>query len=264
MTRRISRAKQTIKDSGIAFRMPAASAFGERLSAVLHVLYLIFNEGYAATSGAQLYRTDLSSEAIRLCRMLYRLLPDDAEVTGLLALMLLTDARRAARAGPSGEVVPMAEQDRSMWNQACIAEGVELVTRALRQGKPGAYQVQAAIAAVHDEAPSMAETDWAEIVALYDVLLQSTDNPVVQLNRAVAVGMAQGPTAGLRLVDQLQADARLAEDYRLHTVRAQLLEMAGALSPARESYLAAAERAPNLSQQRYLNNRAARLTAISP
>ena len=260
MTRRITRAKQTIKDSGIPFRMPAASDLGERLSAVLHVLYLIFNEGYASTSGASLYRTDLSSEAIRLCREVHRLQPDDPEVTGLLALMLLTDARRTARTGPNGELIPMAEQDRSRWNAHYIAEGVKLVTEALQQGKPGPYQLQAAIAAVHDEAPSMEATDWPQIVALYGVLLQVLSNPVVELNHAVAVGMAQGPQAGLRLVDKLETDARLAQDYRLYAVRAHLQEMAGDRPRARDSYVAAAQRAPNLAQQRYLHARAERLT----
>jgi predicted RNA polymerase sigma factor len=165
MTRRITRAKQTIKDSHVRFRMPAAAERSERLSAVLHVLYLIFNEGYASTSGTNLYRTDLSAEAIRLARTAYQLLPSDPEVAGLLALMLLTDARRAARADLHGELVPMAEQDRTLWNAAYIGEGVELVTQALRQGKPGPYQIQAAIAANHDEAPSIAATDWHEIVA---------------------------------------------------------------------------------------------------
>jgi RNA polymerase sigma factor (sigma-70 family) len=260
MTRRITRAKQTIKDSGLPFRMPAAAELGERLNAVLHVLYLIFNEGYASTSGANLYRTDLSSEAIRVSRAVHEQLPNDPEVTGLLALMLLTDARRAARAGPHGELIPMAEQDRSLWNAAAIAEGVTLVTEALRVGKPGQYQLQAAIAAVHDEAPSMDATDWTEIVALYEVLLQVANNPIVELNHAVAVGMAHGPRAGLQLIDKLQADSRVAEDYRLHAVRAHLLEMAGEIAYAHESYLAAAERAPNLAQQRYLYAQAARLT----
>src|SRR3981081_2535384 len=180
MTRRITRAKQTIKDSGVPFRMPAAAEVAERLNPVLHVLYLIFNEGYASTSGANLYRSDLSSEAIRVCRAVHEQLPNDAEGSGLLALMLLTDARRTARAGPNGELIPMAEQDRSLWNAAAIAEGVTLVTEALRVGKPGQYQLQAAIAAVHDEAPSMDATDWTEIVALYEAVLQVAENPVVE------------------------------------------------------------------------------------
>ena len=262
MTRRITRAKQTIKESGAPFRMPAAAERAERLRAVLHVLYLIFNEGYASTSGGSLYRTDLSSEAIRLCRAVHQMLPDDSEVGGLLALMLLTDARRAARAGPHDELIPMAEQDRALWNAAYIAEGIELVTDALKRGQPGQYQLQAAIAALHDEAPSVDATDWPQIVALYEVLLQAsaTKNPVVELNHAVAVGMARGPRAGLELIDKLGTDNTLAEDHRLHSVRAQLLEMAGDIERARESYLMAAERAPNLAQQRFLHSRAARLT----
>src|SRR5579859_3678429 len=261
MTRRITRAKQTIKTSQVPFRLPAAEERSARLSAVLHVLYLIFNEGYASTSGSNLYRADLSSEAIRLGRAAHQLLPNDPEVAGLLALMLLTDARRAARADLHGELVPMAEQDRTLWNNAYIREGIELVTQALRRGQPGPYQIQAAIAAVHDEAPSMAATDWHEIVALYEVLLRASDNPVVKLNQAVAVGMAQGPHAGLDLLGELQNDARLADDYRLHTVRAHLQEMAGDVTRARDSYLAAADRAPNLPQRRYLHARAARLAA---
>jgi RNA polymerase sigma factor (sigma-70 family) len=262
MVRRITRAKQSIKDSGIRFRMPDASEFGDRLSAVLHVLYLIFNEGYATTSGADLYRTDLSSEAIRLCRELHRMLPDDAEVAGLLSLMLLTDARRAARAGAHGELIPMAEQDRTLWNSAAIAEGTSLVTAALQRGTPGQYQIQAAIAALHDEAPSMDATDWLQIAALYEVLLEAAPNPVVQLNHAVAVAMAQGPYAGLSLLEGLEANAALAEDFRLHAVRAHLLEMAGDRPKAHEAYLAAANRAPNLAQQRYLNAQAARLARL--
>jgi len=259
MTRRITRAKQSIKDSGIPFRMPSVTDLDERLRAVLHVLYLIFNEGYAATSGPNLYRTDLSSEAIRLCRAVQQWRGDDPEVAGLLALMLLTEARRAARVSPSGELVPMAEQNRRLWNVAYIAEGVALVTSALQRGKPGPYQLQAAIAAVHDEAPSFEQTDWREIVALYEVLLQGPINPVVQLNHAAAVSMVQGAAAGLRLLDQLSVDARLVEDYRFHATRAHLYEMAGDLAGARGAYLAAAERAPNLTRKRYLNTQAARL-----
>jgi len=188
------------------------------------------------------------------------LLPNDPEVAGLLALMLLTDARRAARTGLHAELVPMAEQDRTLWNRAYISEGIELVTKALRRGSPGPYQIQAAIAAVHDEAPSMEATDWQEIVALYEVLLQASGNPVVELNHAVAVGMAQGPQAGLDLIGKLQNDSRLADDYRLDAVRAHLQEMAGDVERARDSYLAAADRAPNVPQRRYLHARAARLT----
>ncbi len=260
MTRRITRAKQSIKDSGIPFAMPSGRERAERLRAVLHVLYLIFNEGYVSTSGPSLDRGELAAEAIRLTRMVHRLLPGDSEVTGLLALMLLTDARRPARTGPAGELIPMAEQDRSLWNAATIAEGVALITDALPRGPTGPYQLQAAIAAIHDEAPSAEATDWPQITALYELLMQMSDNPVVALNHAVAVAMARGPQAGLDLLEELQADDRIAEDRRFHAVRAHLLEMAGNRAAARDSYLAAARRATNLSQQRYLHSRAARLT----
>ena len=239
--------------------MPAASEFEERFSVVLHVLYLISNEGYSATWGANLYRTDLSSEAIRLCRLVHHPVPDDAEVSGPLALMLLTDARRPARAGPMGELIPMAEQDRSRWNTAYISEGVALVTGALQSGKPGPYQIQAAIAALHDEASSFETTDWKQIVALYEVLLQSASKPVVKLNHAVAVGIAYGPRAGLAPIEKLEAEGTLAANYRLHAVRAHLEEMAGDLAQSCESYSAAAGLAPNLARQRYLNAQAARL-----
>jgi RNA polymerase sigma factor (sigma-70 family) len=260
MTRRISRAKQRIKDSGVPFALPPATERGQRLAAVLHVLYLIFNEGYASTAGPDLHRQELSAEAIRLARLVHRLLPDDAEVTGLLALMLLTDARRPARTGPDGSLVPMAEQDRSRWSAGAIAEGVALVTAALPRGPTGPYQLQAAIAAVHDEAPSAEATDWPQIVALYELLRRIADNPVVALNHAVAVAMVDGPRAGLDLLGALEADERIAEDRRLHAARAHLLELAGDRAGARDAYLAAARRAANLPQQRYLHARAARLT----
>jgi RNA polymerase sigma factor (sigma-70 family) len=259
MTRRISRAKQRIKDSGIPFGMPAGAERSQRLGAVLHVLYLIFNEGYASTSGPSLQRSDLSAEAIRLARMVHRLLPDDGEVAGLLALMLLTDARRPARTGPDGGLVPMAEQDRSLWNADHIAEGVALITEALPRGATGPYQLQAAIAAIHDEAASAEATDWPQIMALYELLMRTSDNPVVALNHAVAVAMVQGARAGLDLLGKLEADERIAEDHRLHAVRAHLLEMAGDRAAARDSYQAAAQRTTSLPQQRYLHARAARL-----
>jgi len=259
MTRRISRAKQRIRDSGIPFALPPAGERRERLGAVLHALYLIFNEGYASTSGPSLQRPELSAEAIRLARVVHRLLPGDGEVTGLLALMLLTDARRPARTGPEGELVPMGEQDRSRWDADRIAEGVALVTATLPQGPTGPYQLQAAIAAVHDEAPSAEATDWPQIVALYGLLRRLSDNPVVALNHAVAVAMARGPRAGLRLLGALEADERVADDHRLHAVRAHLLELAGDRAGARDAYLAAARRTTNLPQQRYLHDRAARL-----
>ena len=259
MTRRISRAKQRIKDSGIPFGMPLASERTERLGAVLHVLYLIFNEGFATTSGPSLQRTELSAEAIRLARMVHRLLPGDGEVAGLLALMLLTDARRPARTGPDGGLIPMDEQDRSLWNADAIAEGVALITEALPQGATGPYQLQAAIAAIHDEAPSAAATDWPQIMALYELLLRIADNPVVLLNHAVAVAMVRGPHVGLELLDELNADDRITGDHRLHAVRGHLLEMAGERAAARDSYLAAARQTTSLPQQRYLHAQAARL-----
>ena len=259
MTRRISRAKQRIKDSGIPFSMPPGGERTHRLGAVLHVLYLVFNEGYASTSGPRLQRGELTAEAIRLARMVHRVLPDDGEVTGLLALMLLTDARRPARTGPDGQLVPMAEQDRSRWDAGSIAEGVALITGALPQGATGPYQLQAAIAAVHDEAPSAEATDWPQILALYELLLRIADNPVVALNHAVAVAMVQGPHVGLDLLGKLEADERVAGDHRLHAVRAHLLEMAGDRVAARDAYLAAARRTTSLPQQRYLHAQAARL-----
>ncbi|MEV4840498.1 sigma-70 family RNA polymerase sigma factor [Nonomuraea sp. NPDC049486] len=259
MTRRITRAKRQIRESGIPFGLPPAAERAERLRAVLHVLYLIFNEGYASTSGPRLRRDELSAEAIRLTRVVRRLVPDDPEVTGLLALMLLTDARRPARTSPDGALVPMAEQDRDRWDAGLVAEGVALVSEALPRGPTGPYQLQAAIAAVHDEAPSAAETDWPQIVALYELLLRVSDTPVVRLNHTVAVAMARGPHEGLELLGELAADERIAGDHRTHAVRAHLLEMAGDRKAAREAYEEAARRAGSLPQQRYLNGRAARL-----
>jgi RNA polymerase sigma factor (sigma-70 family) len=264
MTRRITRAKQQIKDSGIPFRLPAPAERVERLTSVLHVLYLIFTEGYAATTGASLHRAELSTEAIRLTRMVYSVLPDDGEVAGLLALMLLTDARRAARTTVTGELVPLAEQDRSRWNADFIAEGVALITKVLPRGTTGPYQLQAAIAAIHDEASSEQETDWPQIKALYELLLHMSDNPMVALNHVVAVAMADGPAAGLQQLDSLAGEKQLAEDHRLYAVRAHLLQMTGDTAAAREEYLAAARRATNLPQQRYLNRRAAMLNDASP
>jgi RNA polymerase sigma factor (sigma-70 family) len=260
MTRRISRAKQCVKDSGIPFGMLPGSERTERLGAVLHVLYLVFNEGYVSTSGPSLHRGELSAEAIRLARMVHRLLPDNGEVAGLLALMVLTDARRPARTGPEGGLIPMAEQDRSLWNADYIAEGVALVTDALPRGATGPYQLQAAIAAIHDEAPSAEATDWPQIMALYELLMRISDNPVVALNHAVAVAMARGAHAGLDLLEKLETDERIASDHRLHAVRAHLLEMAGDRVAARDSYQAAALRTASFQQQRYLHARAARLT----
>ncbi|MDQ7903176.1 sigma-70 family RNA polymerase sigma factor [Phytohabitans sp. ZYX-F-186] len=260
MTRRITRAKQSIQHSGIPFGMPKPEDRAARSAAVLHTLYLIFNEGYASTSGPALHRGELATEAIRLTRMVHRLLPDDTEVAGLLALMLLTDARRPARTGPDGELIPMAEQDRTRWNAAYIVEGVALISATLPKGSPGPYQIQAAIAAVHDEAPSAEATDWPQILALYGVLMGMSDNPVVALNHAVAVAMVRGARAGLDLLGDLAADDRIARDHRLHAVRAHLLEMAGERAAARSAYELAAGRTTSLPQQRYLNARAARLT----
>ena len=259
MTRRISRAKQRIRDSRVPFGMPAAAEQDQRITAVLHVLYLIFNEGYATTSGPSLQRPELSSEAIRLTRMMHRLVPDDGEVTGLLALMLLTDARKAARTGPDGLPVPMAEQDRSLWDADAIAEGVALITGVLPRGAVGPYQLQAAIAAIYDEAPSAEATDWPQITALYELLLRISDNPVVALNHAVAAAMATGPRAGLELLAGIEADERLAADHRLHAARAHLLEMAGDTAAARDSYQVAAHHANSLPLRRYLYGRAERL-----
>ena len=259
IARRISRAKKTIRESGVPFRLPEAAARPARLAAVLHVIYLIFTEGYASTSGPMLHRPEFAREAIRLARMANALLPEDPEVAGLLALLLLTDARRAARTAPDGSLVPMAEQDRSLWDGGQIAEGIALITAALPRGATGQYQLQAAIAAIHDEAGSDADTDWPQIVALYELLLRISPNPMVALNHAVAVGMSQGPAAGLELVASLAGDEHLARDHRLYAVRAHLLEMAGDLAGARIDYETAAERSMSLPQRRYLAGRAARL-----
>jgi RNA polymerase sigma factor (sigma-70 family) len=261
MARRISRAKQRIRDSGVPFDLPPPAERSDRLAAVLHVLYLIFNEGYASTSGPRLLRSELCAEAIRLTRTLHHLLPDDSEVTGLLALMLLTDARRPARTGPDGALIPMAEQDRSLWNAGHIAEGVELVSRALPHGPTGPDQLRAAIPALHDEAPSADETDWPQILALYELLLQVSNTPVVALNHAVAVAMVRGPAAGLERLDALATDARISSNHRLHAARGHLLERAGEHALAQASYLAAADRTTSPPQQRYLHAQAARLTA---
>jgi len=259
MAQRISRAKQRIKASGVPFAMPDARERAERLGAVLHVLYLIFNEGYTSSSGDSLHRTDLSHEAIRLTRAVHEILPDDAEVTGLLALMLLTDARRPARTGADGELIPLDEQDRGLWNRDAIAEGIALVTEALPRGAVGPYQVQAAIAAVHDEAPTVGDTDWPQILGLYGLLERMSDNPMVTLNRAIARAMVEGPAAGLQILDALEP--RLAGHHRLHAVRAHLLEMRGDRDGALEEYRAAARKTASVPEQRYLLTRAARLTA---
>jgi len=263
MAQRISRAKGSIKSSGIPFEMPPEKEREERLDAVLHVLYLIFNEGYTASSGPELQRGDLTAEAIRLTREVHRLMPEDGEVAGLLALMLLTDARRAARTRPDGSLVPLTEQDRSVWDGEAIEEGITLITGALSRGQIGPYQLQAAIAAVHSGAKSAEETDWPQIVALYEVLERVAPNPMVTLNHAVAVAMAQGPQAGLDMLASLHADDRLARHHRLDAVRAHLLEMAGDFASARASYRTAARRTTSLPEQRYLEARAAALTDMT-
>jgi RNA polymerase sigma factor (sigma-70 family) len=259
MAQRISRAKQSIRASGIPFSMPGAAERAERLSAVLHVLYLIFNEGYASSAGPELQRADLSSEAIRLARAVHSLLPDDGEVAGLLALMLLTDARRAARTGPGGELIPLDEQDRRLWNQSLIEEGSALVSAALSGGSIGWYLLQAAIAAVHDEAARAEDTDWPQILALYEVLMRLSDNPMVALNHAIAAAMVQGPETGLRLVDELRKDPRIAENYRNDAVRAHLYERAGDPARAIAHFRAAAERTASIPERNYLTMKAARL-----
>ncbi|WP_187282580.1 RNA polymerase sigma factor [Streptomyces sp. MS191] len=261
MGQRISRAKQRIRSSGVPFGMPEEKDRAARLAAVLHVLYLIFNEGYATSDGAELRRVELSAEAIRLTRAVHATLPEDSEVAGLLALMLLTNARGAARAGPSGELIPLADQDRSRWDAAAIAEGVALVTAALPRGPVGPYQVQAAIAAVHDEAPTARETDWPQILALYGVLEQVSPSPVVSLNRAVAVAMVHGPAAGLEIVDELTGRGELKDHYRVHVVRGHLLERAGEPEAARQEYLRAAARTASLPERHYLTLRASALGA---
>lgn len=257
MAQRISRAKQSIKASGAEFEMPGDAERSERLRAVLHVIYLMFNEGYVSSSGDDLLRADLSTEALRLGSVLHRLLPAEPEVAGLLALMLLTDARRLARVGSQGEPIPLDEQDRSLWNQAQIREGVSLVSSALQMGAAGPYQLQAAIAAVHDEAPSAGETDWAQILALYDLLASISTNPVIRLNRAVAVAMVQGCEAGLRVLEEITPE--LGDNHRLAAVRGHLLEQSGARREAIESYLRAARLTSSLPERNYLLERAARL-----
>jgi RNA polymerase sigma factor (sigma-70 family) len=261
VTRRITRAKQAIKDSGVPFALPAPDELEGRLNAVLRVLYLIFNEGYAGTAGTALIRVDLAQEAIRLARAIYATRPDDSEVAGLLALMLLIHARHRARTGPDGSLIPMAEQDRALWDRDAIDEGIALVTAALPRGPIGPYQLKAAIAAVHDEAENPEATDWRQIAALYGVLLRLDDNPVVALNHAVAVSMIAGPRVGLELVQRLGGDARINSDRRFHSVRGHLLEMAGDRTAAIEAYRTAAQVATNLQQQRYLHQQISRLQA---
>jgi predicted RNA polymerase sigma factor len=259
MAQRISRAKRDIKASGVPFRLPTSQERAQRLRVVLHVLYLIFNEGYTTSAGPELQRLELSREAIRLTRAVYHLLPDDAEVAGLLALMLLTDARRAARTGPDGELIPLTRQDRTLWDRGEIAEGIALLTATLPKGAVGPYQLQAAIAAVHDEAERAEDTDWPQILALYDLLKRMSPNPMVRLNHAIAAAMVHGPSAGLELLDALDADGGLKGHHRLDAVRAHLLELAGDRDAAVAHYLAAAERSTSLPERNYLMTQAARL-----
>jgi len=259
MAQRISRAKQSIKASGVPFRLPSPEERAERLPAVLHVLYLIFNEGYASSVGAQLQRLDLAHEAIRLTRSAKTLLPDNGEVAGLLALMLLTDARRAARTGPEQELIPLTKQDRSRWDRAEISEGIELLTAALSEGAIGLYQLQAAIAAVHDEAARAEDTDWTQILALYELLKRVSPSPVVILNHAIAAAMVHGPSKGLELLRMLDNDPRLAGHYRLNAVRAHLFEMIGDYESAATHYRIAASRTTSVPEQNYLMTQAARI-----
>ncbi|MEV6911760.1 sigma-70 family RNA polymerase sigma factor [Amycolatopsis sp. NPDC051071] len=260
LAQRISRAKQTIKKAGAEFVLPPSAELAERLRVVLQVLYLIFNEGYTTSGGAELHRADLTAEAIRLTRLLKRLMPAEDEVTGLLALMLLTDARRAARADGDGALIPLADQDRSRWNAEMIAEGVALVSGVLEAGPVGPYQVQAAIAAVHDDAATAADTDWQQILALYDVLEKVSPGPVVTLNRAVAVAEVHGPEAALELLGALDDDIRMSQTHRLDSVRGHLLELAGDTGTARDAYLRAAAKTASEPEKQYLTLRAERLS----
>ncbi len=262
MAQRISRAKSRIKAEGARFALPLPSERAERLRSVLHVLYLIFNEGYATSSGPDLGRPDLAGEGVRLARMTHDALPDDPEVSGLLALMLLTEARRPARTDIDGELVPLADQDRRLWDRALIAEGTRLITAAIEGGNVGEYQLQAAIAALHDQAVQYADTDWPQILSLYRLLESMTGNPVVTLNRAVAAAMAEGPDVGLAIIDGLDSgDGRLGDHYRLHAVRAHLLELAGDRQGAVSEFKYAAARTTNLRERNYLTTKAARATA---
>jgi len=259
MAQRISRAKQSVRQSGATFTMPPPPERLARLGVVLRVLYLIFNEGYTASSGPDLMRAELSGEAVRLTRMLHRILPTDGEVSGLLALMLLTDARRAARAD-DGRLIPLDQQDRSRWDRDLIDEGTVLIDKAMSAGSPGPYQIQAAIAALHDDAAEASRTDWPQILVLYRVLEELDDSPMVILNRAVAQAMVEGPEAGLATLDELDADSRLRRNHRLAAVRAHLLELAGSRDSAIENYRAAAKLTTSIPERDYLVGRANRLT----
>ena len=259
VAQRISRAKQRIRSAGIQYPL-SGEMYTSRLRGVLHVLYLIFNEGYASTSGPDLVRSELTREAIRLTRTVHGLLPHDGEVTGLLALMLLTDARSPARTEPDGTLIPLAEQDRSRWSQDLIQEGIALITRALGSGGPiGQYQLQAAIAAVHAEAASPQDTDWPQIMALYELLEKTSPNPMITLSRAVTVAMVRGPEEGLALLAPLDRDKRMRDHHRYYAVRGHLLEMAGDISAARDCYQVAERLTNSEPEQRYLARRTARL-----
>jgi RNA polymerase sigma factor (sigma-70 family) len=260
MAQRISRAKQTIRASGIPFHLPAPHERAERLPAVLHVLYLIFSEGYASSIGWHLQRLDLAREAIRLTRNTKTLLPENPEVAGLLALMLLTDARRAARTGPEDELIPLDKQDRTLWDRAEISEGIELLTAALSKASMGLYQLQAAIAAVHDEAARVEDTDWPQILALYELLKRVAPSPMVTLNHAVAASMVHGPAQGLELLRALDSDPRIAGHYRLDAVRAHLFEKIGDHEAAIKHFRIAAARTTSMPERNYLITQAARLT----
>jgi len=261
MAQRISRAKQLIKKSGDGFRTPDERERGERLDAVLHVLYLIFNEGYATSAGSSLHRVDLSNEAIRITRTVHQALPEHGEVAGLLALMLLTDARRAARTSSDGDIIPLDEQDRTLWDRAVIEEGVALLGRTLSRGAVGSYQLQAAIAAVHDEATRAEDTDWPQILALYDLLMRMNDNPMITLNHAIAAAMVHGPQKGLELLEALDEDPRLAHHHRLAAVRAHLFERAGDPEAAIAHYRTAATLTASIPERNYLLMKAAKLAA---
>jgi len=260
MAQRISRAKQTIKTSGIPFELPDENERAKRLRSVLHVLYLIFNEGYTTSVGSELHRNDLSQEAMRLARILRGLQPNDTETAGLLALMLLTDARRKARTNADGELVPLEKQNRSLWDREQITEGVAILSATLPKGSVGPYQLQAAVAAVHDEAPRYEDTDWPQILALYELLKRMSDNPMVTLNHAVAAAMVHGPIRGLELLVVLKEDTRLANHFRLNAVRAHLLELSGDRETAIEQYRIAANKTGSLPERNYLLTQAARLS----
>ncbi len=264
MAQRISRAKRTVAESGEPFALPEPGMRAQRLALVLHVVYLVYNEGYASSDGADLQRSDLAGEAVRLGRLLHELAPVETEVTALLALMLLDEARRPARTGPDGALIPLAEQDRSQWDRALVAEGVALAAAALEDGPMGEYAVQAAVAALHDQAPRYEDTDWERILSLYAYLERTTANPVVRLNLAVATAMAEGPDAGLAVLDELEASGALGRSHRLHAVRAHLLEQKGDVEGAKAQYIVAAAASANRRERDYLTTRAAAVHPVTP